>query len=171
MTNLENTPLEIERKFLIEYPDTQMLRKLPDCKVKEIVQTYLLCENGTMRVRKTLCCGKTTYRFNEKHSISAISRTEEEKELSEAEYNLLLTRKDGSRSAIEKVRYAFPFGEHILEIDVYPFWSDRAILEIELSCEDEEYVIPEFIRVIKEVTGDNRYSNKSLAKCIINEKL
>lgn len=167
----KDTPIEIERKFLIEYPDLKMLSQLPECKIKSITQTYLLCDCGTLRVRKSVCGKETAYILNEKHPISKISRTEEERELSEEEYLEMLKRKDESRNAIEKVRYAFPFKNHILEIDVYPFWNDRAILEIELSDENESYEIPPFIRVIKEVTSDKRYSNKSLAGNIITEVL
>ncbi len=167
----DSTNIETERKFLIEYPDLKMLSQLPECKIKSITQTYLLCDCGTLRVRKSVCGEKTVYMLNEKHPISKISRTEEERELSEKEYLEMLKRKDESRTPIEKVRYAFPFENHTVEIDVYPFWDDRAILEIELSDENESYEIPPFIRVIKEVTSDKRYSNKSLAMNIITEVL
>ncbi|MBQ2956243.1 MAG: AAA family ATPase, partial [Clostridia bacterium] len=37
----ENGPFEIERKFLIEYPDAAWLESLPNCRRIEIIQTYL----------------------------------------------------------------------------------------------------------------------------------
>jgi CYTH domain-containing protein len=37
-------------------------------------------------------------------------------------------------------------------------------MEIELASEDEEIVIPEGIRVIREVTDDPSYKNAALAK-------
>lgn len=167
----KDTPLEIERKFLIEYPDISELERCEDCKIKSIVQTYLLCDTGTLRVRKTVCRGKTEYRLTEKRPVSDMSRLEEEKEISEETYGEMLRCTDTRRTPIEKVRYAFPFASHTMEIDVYPFWSDRAILEIELSREDERYEIPDFIHIIKEVTGDGRYSNKALAKSVVTEEL
>ena len=54
-------------------------------------------------------------------------------------------------------------GNHFFEIDIYPFWRDKAVMEIELSSEDEDFEIPHEIKVIKEVTGDKRYKNASLA--------
>ena len=36
------------------------------------------------------------------------------------------------------------------EIDIYPFWNDKAILEIELSDENTEIKFPKEINVIKE---------------------
>ena len=165
----KNIPLETERKFLIEYPDTGLLAMQSGCRVKEIVQTYLLCDTGSLRVRKTVESGKTECRLNEKRRISELTHEEYEKVISEEVYTELLRCADSKRAPISKTRYAFPCGAHIIEVDVYPFWNDRAILEIELKCEDEEYKIPDFIKVIKEVSGDKRYSNKALAKNVVNE--
>ena len=52
----------------------------------------------------------------------------------------------------------------MFEIDVYPFWKDRAIMEIELDDEGQEIVFPPEIQIIAEVTTDRRYTNSSLAK-------
>ena len=60
--------------------------------------------------------------------------------------------------------YGLADGNQYFEIDVYPFWSDQAIMEIELSDPNEEIRFPEIIRVIREVTEDERYKNSSLAK-------
>ncbi len=167
----KNIPLETERKFLIRYPDTAILSAQVGCRVLKIVQTYLLCDTGSLRVRKTVENGKTEYRLNEKRRVSELTHEEYEKVISEEAYTELLRCADSSRKPVSKTRYAFPFGTHIIELDVYPFWKDRAILEIELKCENEEYEIPDFITVIKEVSGDKRYSNKALAKELIMEKL
>ena len=37
----EPRPMEIERKFLIEYPDIKWLESLPNCRKVDIIQTYL----------------------------------------------------------------------------------------------------------------------------------
>ena len=49
------------------------------------------------------------------------------------------------------------------EIDIYPFWHDKAILEIELNDENDTFEIPKKIKVIKEVTNDPQYKNSSIA--------
>ena len=54
--------------------------------------------------------------------------------------------------------------EQLFEIDVYPFWTDRAIMEIELDSEEREVMLPPSIEVIKEVTGDGRYTNAAIAR-------
>ena len=55
---------EIERKFLIEYPDMKILEKYPK---SEIAQTYLKTDDGfTSRVRARTSDGVTKYIFTEK---------------------------------------------------------------------------------------------------------
>lgn len=165
------TQTETERKFLIKFPDTERIGKEQALRIITITQTYLLCSDGSMRVRKQTENGSTKYVRNIKKRISDMSHLENEKEISEETYNELLLCRDSSRSDISKTRYAFPYLGHIMEIDIYPFWQDRAILEIELPDENSEYKTPDFINIIKEVTDDKRYSNKSLAKEIITEQL
>ena len=40
----------------------------------------------------------------------------------------------------------------------------EAVLEIELSREDESYVIPDWVNVIKDVSSDPEYTNARLAE-------
>ena len=65
---------------------------------------------------------------------------------------------------MHKTRYCLTENNRYYEIDIYPEWKKQAILEIELRSEDEEVVLPEGIRVIREVTGDRTYSNYEMAK-------
>ena len=71
---------------------------------------------------------------------------------------------DTSMHQIRKTRYCLTYKSQYFEIDVYPFWKDRAIVEIELLSEKEEIQIPKFLKVIKEVTDDESYKNSALAK-------
>lgn len=172
MTDKEKAPIEIERKFLIRFPDVEVLQKQKGVRVKKMRQTYLRAENGiTARVRAVTENGKTRYVHTEKSRISDLSAIECEREVSEAEYQKLLKNADPERKTIEKTRYAVPFGDHVAEIDLYPFWNDRAVLEIELAAEDEQCPIPPYVAVIKEVTDDKWYKNVNLAKEIISEEL
>lgn len=109
----EPEPYEIERKYLIEYPNIKALEILPNCEKVEIIQTYLKSDDDGEEVR---------------------------------------IRQRGSK------------GHYIyFEIDIYPFWMDKAIMEIELSEPNEEIRFPEMINVVREVTEDNQYKNSSLA--------
>ena len=55
------------------------------------------------------------------------------------------------------------------EVDIYPFSTTTAICEIELCEENEQFEIPSFIKVIKEVTNDKRFSNYAFSKQIPEE--
>lgn len=160
----KNAP-EIERKFLIAYPDIKYLEA--NAGQSHIVQTYLDCENGTSsRVRKRSYPEKTVYTYTEKRHITAVRRMEYEREIDEAEYIELLKNADPSRNPIEKDRYCLDYEGQMFEIDVYPFFTDRAILELEIEDEAQEILFPPEIRIIREVTEDGRYTNASFARKI-----
>ena len=161
----DQEPLEIERKFLITYPDLKWLSAQPGGRQVEIIQTYLLSESGERRrVRSWREKDKTRYILTLKRSLTDRTRVEVEDEVSFEEYNSLLKEADPERHPLKKTRWCIPFGSHLLEIDLYPFWSEQAILEVELKSEDEEFLIPPEIQVIREVTDDPRYLNSSLAR-------
>lgn len=161
----EPEPYEIERKFLIEYPDIKILEENPNCRSIEIIQTYLNSENDDeIRVRQRGENGNYIYFKTIKKKISDIKRVEIEKRLSKDEYLTLLMDADTQKRQIRKTRYCLTYNNQYIEIDVYPFWNDKAIAEIELSDENEEIKFPNYIKVIKEVTDDDTYKNASLAR-------
>ncbi len=165
-------PLEIERKFLIAYPDTDLLERLSDGDCSRISQTYLLGEKGTSeRVRTRTRHGVTVYTHNTKVMLSSMKRIERETEVDAATYQALLRRADPACRTIEKVRYCVPQGNFVFEIDIFPFWQDRAFLEVELPSEDTAVTLPDFVTVLREVTDDDRYTNHALAKEIPQECL
>lgn len=157
-------PLEIERKFLIAYPDTELLDRLSGGNRSEISQTYLAGEKETSeRVRARTKGGVTVYTHNIKIKLSSMKRIEKEEVVDEATYKELLKRADPKCRTIEKVRYCVRFGEFVFEIDIFPFWTDKAFMEVEMPSEDTEVPLPDFVRIIREVTDDNRYTNHALA--------
>ena len=161
----EPEPFEIERKFLIEYPDIKWLESIPNCQRIEIIQTYLKSDNDDeVRVRQRGIDGHYIYFQTTKRKVSDIKRVEIERRLSESEYIRLLMNADTTRRQIRKDRYCLTYENQYFEIDVYPFWNDKAIAEIELSDENADIKFPKQIKVIKEVTDDESYKNASLAK-------
>lgn len=164
MQSEAGAPLEIERKFLIEYPDTARLTALAAGDVSAISQTYLVAEKGVSeRVRARTRGGVTVYTHNTKIKLNAMKRIELEDEIDRAAYDELLRRADPACRTIEKTRYCVREGGFVWEIDVFPFWSDKAFLEVELPREDTPVAPPAFVRVLREVTDDNRYTNHALA--------
>ena len=161
----EPEPYEIERKFLIAYPDLSALEKLPNCRRIEIIQTYLTAPDGEeSRVRQRGVDGDYIYFQTTKKNLTGLKRVEVERRLSKDEYLRLLMDADPACRPIRKTRYCLTFDNQYFEIDIYPFWKDKAILEIELANESVEIRFPEQIEVIKEVTDDASYKNASLAR-------
>lgn len=154
--------IEIERKFFIEFPDTEIL----DIKKKlEILQIYLENgENGSQRrVRRIIENGSTKYFYTEKIFRSAVVREENEFEIDESKYNKLLLQKKSDCKPLEKCRYCFEYKNQLFEMDKYPFSDNFAILELELENPEQEIFFPEYINILKEVTGISEYSNTTLA--------
>lgn len=161
----EPEPLEVERKFLIEYPDIAWLESLPNCRKVEIIQTYLNSEgDDEVRVRQRGIGGNYIYFETVKRKLSDLKRVEIERRLTKEEYLSLLMNADTTKRQIRKNRYCLTYEGQYFEIDVYPFWDDKAVMEIELSDENADIVFPREIKVICEVTDDPAYKNASLAK-------
>ena len=164
--DIKSAPLEIERKFLIDYPDITALKAMPGYRVKHISQTYLASDDGFIggRIRRVVEDGRISYVYTFKQRLSDMTRHEFERELSEEEYADLLTRKQEGTVTIEKDRHIFTYKGLTYELDIYNFWDDKATLEAEVESEDTPIPIPPCVRLIKEVTSDRRYNNSRLAK-------
>lgn len=159
-------PMETERKYLIEIPDFEELSNTYKGTTVDIIQTYLVEKEPGVerRIRQRGTNGSYTFYYTEKQKINDVSRTEKERKISEAEYLKLMLEADTSLHQIRKTRTCFVSDGTYFELDVYPFWNDKAVLEIELTNESKEISIPNIIKVIKEVTEDDRYKNRALAE-------
>lgn len=156
-------PLEIERKFLI----LQTAELFEKCSEKtDIVQTYLIKTDPSIqrRVRSMTTNGTTKYFYTEKRFISASTREENEREITREEYESLRSEADTALVPIIKTRHILNYNSQRFEIDSYPFSQSLASMELELSDENQAICFPPFADIIKEVTGDKRYSNATLAK-------
>jgi CYTH domain-containing protein len=161
----EPEPYEIERKYLIKYPSIKSLENDANCTKVEIIQTYLKSEDGVeMRVRQRGQNGSYLYTKTTKKQLSPVKRIEYEERISQDEYLNLLMNADTSCKQIRKTRYCLVYKNQYFEIDIYPFWKDQAIMEIELQTEDQEISFPPQIEIVKEVTNDKNYSNYALSK-------
>lgn len=154
---------EIERKFLVEFPDTAQLnvkRKI------SITQTYLnnVLNDTQRRVRRIQDNDTTIYTYTEKLFITAVTRQEMEYEINEAEYLKLLAQSKSDSTPVEKIRYCFEYKNQLFELDTYPFSDRLAILELELESPEQHIDFPDNITIIKEVTSDARYANAALVK-------
>ena len=168
----EGKHCEIERKYLIAMPDPDFLKSQPGCAIWEIEQIYLTALPGeTRRIRRVSEAGETLFYKTFKRRLTALTAEEQEGQISQADYEAYRNEADPDRRPILKTRFRIPYQNQILEIDLYPFWTDRAVLEIELDSEAQPTRIPTWLHVLKEVTADHRYKNVSLAQTVPNDPL
>ncbi|MBR2571783.1 MAG: AAA family ATPase [Clostridia bacterium] len=158
--------LEIERSYLIEYPDVEWLKHNPNCQRIEVVQTYLNpTQPGDERsIRQRGSDGHYIYFETIKRRIGNQQRVEIERRLTQDEYLGLMMEADPECRPIRKTRYCLSYNTQYFQIDLFPFWQDKAIAEVELRRADDEIRFPKELHIIREVTGDSAYSNASMAR-------
>ncbi len=164
---------EIERKYLIRYPDIKTLQAQKGGEQWEIVQIYLTVSGPgeTRRIRQVVSGGEIKYYKTFKKHLTDLTNEEDEGEIDQLEYIHLCQEQQPGCKPVGKTRYRIPYEGHILEFDIYPFWNDRAILEIELEREDEGAAIPDYVQIIRDVSADPAYKNRSLAENVVYETI
>jgi CYTH domain-containing protein len=148
--------IEIERKFLVLSDAFKSISVTQN----QIAQGYLNSDpERTVRVRIKNNQGFITIKG--KSNESGLSRLEWEKEIDVAEATQLLALCE--KGVIHKTRYEVPFGQHVVEVDVFEGENEGLIMaEIELGSETETYAVPEWLG--EEVTNDARYYNSYLSQ-------
>lgn len=153
-------PIENERKYIVEVTGT-----MADYTETDITQTYLASEPGNeVRLRKREWQGN---RVNVHTTTKRISPTEEivvERQVSNNLYESLLQQADPYRQTIHKNRKSFIYQGQFFELDTYLNPVDNlVILETKGIARHEDIKFPPFLKVVKDITGDIRYYNYTLA--------
>jgi len=154
-------PIEVERKYVVK-----LTGAIPDFTESEITQTYLLSDPGTeMRVRKRGWQGNYVYFQTIKKTVSAGKRIETERRITAQQYVDLLQIADPDRHPIVKTRKCFVWKNQYFELDTYiePALGLQ-ILELEGVEQHEQIDFPPFVKVVKDITGDEQYYNYNLSK-------
>ena len=155
---------EVKKKYLIAYPDVNALEADPNCRRIDIIQTYLKTGGGEeVRIRQRGFGGHYIY-FATAKKLAGGRKVEIERRLTAEEYLNLLMEADPEKRPIRKTRYCMAYGSQYFEIDVFPFWNDRAVLKVNLKDENEELSLPDSIQILKDVTFDDEYRNSAMAR-------
>ena len=85
------------------------------------------------RIRQRGENGRYIFFKTVKRKVSDLKRVEIEERLSQNEYLNCLMDANPEKRPIRKTRYCLTYDSHYFEIDLYPFWKDKAIMEIELT--------------------------------------
>ena len=148
--------LEIERRWLVKIPDC-----IGEFPFHVIEQAYLAPENGFQgRIRRL----DDRFIYTEKaRTGSAASRIENERDITEEEYERLKERT--ILNTVKKKRYLIPCGGLKFELDVCENTVETgyAIMEAELPEESAEVRFPDFLEIVREVTEDEYYTNRNFA--------
>ena len=158
--------VEIEKKYLVDLgTDPAQLPVVPI--VFEIKQTYLMSSQPEwerrVRERREVASGEMLYTYTEKKAVRPGVREQPERVITEKEYRDLLEQRDPNRMQIVKKRYAFWWSGQLFELDFISSPTQLVVLEAELTDEQSQLVLPPFIKRIKEVTDDERYTNARIA--------
>lgn len=154
--------IEFEKKFLIKLPDVQLLSKYHPF-TADIEQIYLTCQNGSHRIRKRGAGDVFSYSETKKIRITVSKCFEYENSISSDDYEDLKALANPNKHPIVKKRVCFVYKGQYFELDIFPFFKDKALLELELKDEDQPFELPPEIEVIKDVTDSKKYKNNYLA--------
>ena len=152
-------------KYLIAMPDIEVITKRYQAAAADMMQTYLLPTNAqvTRRVRQQKNGDEYLYFYTEKRTTQT-DVWETEKPISAKEYVQYLMEGDTALHAVHKIKYRFSYAGQRVELDVYPFSQEKAIMRVAAKGSEDVPVLPPEIQVLEEVTGDARYKNGQLAK-------
>lgn len=153
-------PIEEERKYIVEITGT-----LPDSIDSEIIQTYLTGEPGSeIRLRRRVFGSKIVNVHTTKKRISPTEELVTERQLSNNLYESMLGQADPYRQTIRKQRKSFIWKGQYFELDTYiePI-SNLVILETKGIASHADVRFPPFVRVIEDITGNQKYYNYNLA--------
>ena len=156
---------EVEKsKFLIAMPELETLCERYRAVPTEMMQTYLIAASPALerRVRQQKNGDKYLYFYTEKRLGEDGRRWVTEKPISEKEYVRALMEGDTALHSVRKTKYRFSHGGCRMEIDVYPFSEDKAVLFV-YGGGHRDAPLPEEIRILRDVTGDPDYKNRRLA--------
>ena len=151
--------IEIERKYLLrgrpQFPRASA--------TLEIDQGYLPGEKLVERLRRQRDENGVTRYFRTVKLGSGVQRMELEDETDARTFEHLWQLTEGRR--LKKRRYLVPHGDDLWEIDEFtdrPLW----LAELELDHPDADVKIPEWLEpvLVREVTDEEEYSNRSLAR-------
>ncbi len=159
----QSAPEPGKRKYLIVRPDDKTLSRLCPA-ATDMMQIYLNSPGPRQerRIRQQRGGGGDyLYFYTEKRIAEDGARWVTERPISEKEYLAYLMEGDLSLHAVRKQKYRFVREGRRMEIDVYPFSSDRAVLYVYGG--GEEAALPPEIEAIREVTGEPAYKNRQLA--------
>ncbi|KAL3989717.1 AAA domain family protein [Acanthocheilonema viteae] len=160
-----------KRKWLVTSFDE---KRLPRCEVFLMRHNYLCTEdpNIQVRLRSRSQRGRTTYAITTRR-YTGPEPVETRMQLNYREYISYIKMEDRSRAPINKERRCFMYGKQYYHLDIYtsplpPSCEGKPLMLLETyttaSVGDiNEPLLPDFMTISKEITGDPAYSMYTIA--------
>lgn len=167
----EPVPLEQEHKFAVDFLEED----IPEgAQTFDIEQVYLLTKNpeNELRVRRRSQDGNHSYYETLKRPHSSGARYETERMITKAEYEMAVKNfRDPDYGIVRKRRTCFVYNNQYFELDTFLHGhliddEPDGILELECTDMNKEVDIPCWINVNEDVTGNEMFSNRHIARLI-----
>ena len=162
----DEKPIEKFKKYLVEY-DEDVLKKVKqetNYSNVHITQYYLTSVQGVeRRIRRREKAGNVLYYYSESRVLSTNERIKKDRILSERQYFDYVPEIDNKLKPIDKERHSFIFDNHFFKLDIFNFDKTKGLLSLQLP-EDGQVKLPEYIKVVKEVSDNTDYKNYNLAQ-------
>ncbi|MFE3199195.1 hypothetical protein [Embleya sp. NPDC059237] len=159
--------VEIERKFLLAASGSLRHPVLDAAERVNLEQIYLeVSAHAEERIRRKEGKEAVHYAHTILRPLRPGVREIEEVEITGDQYDALRERHDPGRRPVTKERWFFTWRGQLFELDDIREPASRAcrILEIQLDDERQEVVLPDFLRIDREVTGVPQFSNADIAR-------
>ena len=86
-----------------------------------------------------------------------------EERLTQRGYKEMLDEAGSDLQLLHKTRYSLPYDGQVFQLNIYPFWTDKALVKIELNEEEGQVRLPPELKLIREVTGEWAFKDYTLA--------
>ncbi|MBQ6479154.1 MAG: AAA family ATPase [Erysipelotrichaceae bacterium] len=163
----EGKPVERFNKYLIDVDENviRQLAKEANYSTSHIVQHYLVGnDNYERRIRRREKDGDILYSYSQAHYLSSNERIKTDQVLTERQYRDYFYEIDPKLNIIDKERHSFIYKDIFFKLDIFHFDKSKGILSFESAADAEDIELPDYIHVVKNVTGDINYKNYYLAK-------
>ncbi|EFP04653.1 hypothetical protein CRE_31207 [Caenorhabditis remanei] len=165
----------MKRKWLVENVDWNNFGVFEEFQIEHF---YLVSTDAKIqqRVRRRTQNGHSTFTLTSReYQKTSVDYTETRKNMNKEEFNTLLKMKDNARSSIFKNRRCFIHGSLYFKMDAYsdplppkangiPLVFLETLTTVPRGTKIAEELMPPFLEIRKEITGDPQYSMHSLSE-------
>ncbi len=155
-----------KKRFLIRKPDMEWLENKSFSHRVEIVETFITSPKDEECIIHQRGDGEHFVCYETIRKVVNGKLLELEKRLTEDQYLDLLEEADPDTMPIHKTRYYLYYKQQYFELDLYPDMEDEALIETEVSDQEDPVELPPELTVIRDVSGTPEYRRKNLAKKI-----